>query len=273
MAETLDISIPANLDDLPSVRALLTGAIPGAITGMVREKMSGHVDSGAALAGWEPANALQYPYRGDDHVLGVINPTPQAQWLEEGRGGFHLASRWGRRGGRWKVGKGGRLYAHVPFRVRTPVGAPGDGAVSSRRRLGAAMPVDVYARAKGLPHKGRLTGFGDTYKQGKSYDYYRRAFEAFPQELDDVRGYEWAASQFEGMFRTTATTPAGGRHTAYMTIRTITPNSPGWYIPPTPAHGFLKETMTELAPRLQQLVEQAAERDTAAALADAAKEL
>lgn len=294
------VRIPLPEGESPKVRAVLAGPVAEAIVSRLRHKYQEHSDTGAAMAGWEPGNSIRYPYLGDQDTLAIINTQPQAYWIEEGRAGFHLASRWGARGGQWKISKDGELYAHVPFRVPTPL----DGGVkrsssSKRRRLGVAMPRAVYEMAKQLQTgrktlkksrsladaypgvslatggagNDRLVGFGDTHKRGVSYDYYRGVFGDLPSELDDVVGYEWKASQFEGMFRDTAATPGGGRHTEYMTIRTITPKSKGWYIPPTKPHRYVEEVMRELGPMIDRLVADAAAQDAAANLAQATEGL
>lgn len=113
----------------------------------------------------------------------------------------------------------------------------------------------------------RLTGFGMLHKRAASYDYYRQIFDSFPEELEEFKGYEWESSQFEGMFRNTEPTPGGGRHTEYMTIRTIKPNSPGWYIPPMEAHNYLADAMRELQPLVERILMGAAEKDAAVAVA------
>ena len=54
-----------------------------------------------------------------------------------------------------------------------------------------------------------------------------------------------------------------------MTVRTITPDSPGWYIPPMPAHNITGQALDAVEPEVQELLDQAAAIDAEAALADA----
>lgn len=275
----------------PALTAALAGAVPGAVVFVWRELAKQHNASGQYAAALTSQDALQYPYLNDPLAVAVVNTAPHAEYVENGRAGFHLATRWGSRGGKWKVGRNGNLYAHVPFRVPTPIGdavkvvhLPGlsarfqgpRGLSSKAGRLGAAMPESVYARALKLRHyattRDRLTGLGDEYKQSKSYRYYEAAFGPMPESLEGEDGYTWQASQFEGMFRTTGSTAAGGHHTEYMTIRTITPDSPGWFVPPSPALRLAERALEQSAANVRGIIEAAVAQDVQAALDAAVKE-
>lgn len=282
MAErTYIVDLPPGIPT-PHTAHALASVVPSVIVGSILEEAADHRDSGEYADGWGNQNSLQYPYLGDPLCTAVVNTLPHADWLEHGRAGFHLPSRWG---GKWKVNKDGELYAHIPFRIRTPFAikgvqhlpglaarhVPAQSSVwasASRSRVGAAMPEDVYGRAVALEHGERLQGFGDDYRRGVSYEYYRGLFGELPEALRGLRGYDWRASQFEGMFRATSPTPAGGRHTEYMTIRTITPHSEGWYIPPTPALHLAERGNDRAAPVVQQILDEAAAADCLAALLD-----
>jgi len=238
----------------------------------------GIVDQGGYLSALEAQEALQWPYLGDSSAAAVVNLAPQADWIEEGRAGFHLPSRWSR----WQMNAEGEPYAVVRFRIPTPFarggvqhtpglaarytqGRPG-GLSASRGRVGAAMPPEVYERARALGSGGRLGGFGELYKQSKSYEFYRQAFGEMPPELEGVTGYTWAASQFEGMVRQTSPTPQGGVHTEYATFRTIRPDSPGWYIPPSPPRRVAERALEEAASVVEELLAEAAAADALSAL-------
>ena len=41
----------------------------------------------------------------------------------------------------------------------------------------------------------------------------------------------WKGSKYQGLFRTEQATAGGGKQSTYSTIRTLTPDSPGWNIP------------------------------------------
>ena len=227
----------------------------------------GAVDTGAYLAALTPEKALRYPY-GDENAVAVVNTTPQAWWLEHGRAGFHLPSRWSH----WKVSKQGKLYARVPFRIRTPL-TDGGGASSSRARLGGTMPRAVYQQARALQFGGGSLSFGaNAYRQSKSYDYYRKVFGDFPEELRDVRGYTWKTGQYEGLFFAGMhATPGGGTQGMYYTIRTITPHSPGWYIPPTPARRFAERALDMTGQAIDEMLQGAAAADLEMAMLAAAQ--
>lgn len=227
--------------------------------------LADHTDQGAVVASLEAQGALQYPYLGDPAIVAVVSPLIQANILEEGAEGFHMPERWK---GAWKVTKDGRRFAVVPLRHRTPATAAG-GSTTGRRR--AAMPPLVYALARQLQDGERLVGFGDLYKQSKSYTYYRAAGMNVPDHLPAA--YTWKSSPYEGMQRETRPTPRGGRHTAYTTFRTMMEDSPGWYIPPRPGHHLAAQALERAAARVQDLLDTAAAADASAALADATREL
>lgn len=253
-------------DDVPSpsVQELLATTVPDLIIAAWHEAAADHVDSGAYLAALALEQSLRYPYLNDPMAVAVVNTTPQAAWLEDGRAGFHLAARWGARKGRWKIGKDGKRYAHVAFRVRTP-GSKGGGMSTSRARF--TMPKRVQQMARTLGPGQRLTGFGDLWKQSKSYNYYRGAGM---QGTPAAAGYTWASSPFEGMMQSgMRNTPGGGTQSEYTTIRTITPDSPGWYLPPTPAYHFSERALQRALPEITRVLEAAAAQDAMAAVLDA----
>jgi hypothetical protein len=275
----------------PALRAAIAAA-PDLIRDAWLAAGAPHNDQGGYLAALNEQGALQYPYLGNPLTFAVVNPTPQAAWIEEGRMGFHLPAHWGRGTGKWKIGKSGRRYAHVVFRHRTPVQAAG-GSTPGRRRM--AMPAQIASLASQLVDGARLsmaavsealeTGRsvprrmrpgaplgGDLFKQGKSYDYYR---ELFPGSVPDYlpSGYDWASSPFEGLRHRIKPTPEGGFQSTYDTVRTITPDSEGFFIPPSPAYRVAARALDEAAPAIQRLLDAAAEADAAQAIVDATRGL
>lgn len=228
--------------------------------------LADHTDQGDAVRSLMAQGALQYPYLGDPAEVAVVGTVLQLNVLEEGAEGFHLPERWR---GAWKTKKDGRRYAVIPFRHRTPATEAG-GSTSGRRR--ATMPSLVAALAAGLQEGDRLIGFGDQYKQSKSYTYYRAGGMDVPEALG--ASYTWASSPYEGMIHSSRPTPGGGSQTeGYTTFRTMMEDSAGWYMPPRPGYHLAAQALERAAGRIQDLLDTAAAVDAAAALADAAKEL
>lgn len=234
------------------------------------EFASGHSQSGEYLRLLMSPDALVYPYQGDVMAIAVVNPSRQADWLEEGRAGFHLPEHWGRGTGQWKTTKEGRRYAVVPFRHRTPIRDAGGYTPGRQRQV---MPSEIYSMARKLEDGERLGGFGDLYKQSKSYTYYRQIFGANSPAARLGHGYTWASSRYEGLTRRTRETKGGGRHTEYMTWRVITPESTGWYIPPTPAYHYSQRALEQAGPAIQALLDAAAAADLATAVLNATQAL
>ncbi len=270
MAErTFYVNLPPELMG-PAVRQAMVDA-GQIIIAAWREAAADHVATGDYLARLTMAEALRYPYMSDLNAVAVVNTAKYAYWLEEGRAGFHLAAHWSK----WKVSKKGTLYARVPFRIDTPI-AKGGGVSTTRMRQ--AMPQAVYSwsmhrnrfpwnkPAVELGLRERQFGHGERYKASKSYHYFRQLFE-MPPTLAGVEGYTWKASKYENMFRVgPARTPGGGTQGEYMTIRTITPESKGWLIPPSPGHHFAERALAQAAPAIDQLIQQAAAQELANAI-------
>lgn len=249
---------------MPAVQQALVGDVPNLLMAAWRELAADHADTGDYLRQLTAQDALRYPYMGDPYSTGVVNTARYAEVLEYGHAGFHLPTHWN---ATWEISKEGRPYRHIPFSHDTPV-APGGGASTGRlRRL---MPRSVYAQARGLQPGQRLTGFGDLHKQSKSYNYYRQVFEKFPAHLRSMPGYTWKSSPFEGMFvGTMQRTEAAPRHAKYVTIRTITMDSTGWYIPPARANLFATRALDRAAAGIQRILDQAAAADLEVAMLNA----
>lgn len=258
----------------PTVLHVLGELVPLKVLGQWREVAQTHVATGNYLSLLTPADAIRYPFADDAWAAAVVNTAEYAEVLESGHAGFHLPERWG---GEWYVSKAGRRYRFIPFRHNVPL-QRGGGATTLRGRR--VMPKDIYAAARQLPNRGRLTELGDYGKQSKSYRYYQQAHEAFPEDLvtraleqEGQPGYTWRASPWEGMRRTVAPTPGGGHHNQYMTWRTITADSVGWYIPPHSGYGFAQRALDGAAPEIQQLLDEAAATDIAAQAAATVEDL
>ncbi len=220
-------------------------------------------------------------------IVAVTNTAPHASLVEEGHSAYHLPDKinWGRMNGRIKRTKDGRPYLHIPFRH----GAYADEGKRESQGLTTAtikamMPNEVYQKAKRLTFTQRL-GVGpvrtptgqwvaaDRYKWGTRLDrsgtrpvFIMGGGEAAHEEHRGARQVgrdgngapmvnpEWGSSKFHGMFKT-----GSKGHAQYMTIRTITPNSPGWNIPARQGLYIAARVgrMAAASPQLRELVQEA----------------
>lgn len=215
-------------------------------------------------------------------VVLLRNTAPHAAVVEDGHSAFHLPSRinWSRTDGRIKRGPGGP-HLHIPFTHTAPT-SPGGGATkhAARRQL----PPEVYGEAKKLRRRLRTnqgpirssTGqfmAADRYKWGPGSGKAKRMERGHvstglrvsssgvaveerrsarqvgrtPGRRADGGGKprvnpEWGSSRYEGLFKS-----GPPRHTQYMTVRTITPNSAGWHIPARAGLGIVRAVASELA--------------------------
>lgn len=202
-------------------------------------------------------------------VVAVVNTSPHAQFVEEGHAAFSLAQRinWSSTSGRIKRGRNGP-YLHIPFRHgahQSESKLQASGATYAMRR--SMMPADVYREAKALSatirqnigpiYRGSTSrGRGGTahsglqFQQADRYTWGQRlhrdtapgirvgrngvASDEHRTARTVARGLTnpaWRNNKYDNLFRTAQPTAAGGEQSRFMTIRTITPNSPGWNIP------------------------------------------
>lgn len=200
-------------------------------------------------------------------IVEVVNTARHASIVEEGHAAFHLPDKidWSNSSGRIKRTKDGRAYIHVPFRSRAYADAETrESQGLTVATIKAMMPEQIYAKAKRLSYTQKL-GVGpirspsgqwvaaDRYKWGGRVDRSgsRPMFimggpgvgAGGPGEpgYEEHRGARligrdgngaplinpaWGSSKYHGLFK------AGSKgHSQYMTIRTVTPDSPGWNIP------------------------------------------
>lgn len=269
MEQVFPIDLPPGAA-APHLREALGSTVPQIVLAECLQLASGHVASGDYLAKFSVEGAIRYPYKGDPDAVAVVNTSAHASFVEEGHEGFHLPSRIRH----WKIGKHGQRYLHIMFRHYTP-GDAGGGITQRARQM---MPEEVYARAEKLRPRQRLlmpTGRG-SYRQSKSYDFYRKAFGGLPTELETLlkhspqpHGYTWKASPYAGMKKVGRATPKGGGHTRYITFRTITPDSTGWYIPPSPGLHIMQRAIQNTAPDIWAVIDAAVAADLAQLAADA----
>lgn len=254
--------------DAPNLRRALSSEVAELVLQAWRALAQSSTDRGDYVAALTLQSALRYPYMENPDSVGVVNTARHATWVDEGRAGFHLPSRWGAGSGRWQFGKDGKRFARVPFRLSSPVSDAG-GSTPSRRRQ--AMPHRVYSFARQLRPGDRLSWPSNEYRLSRHYGLMSRQGLNVPKRLVDVGGYTWKASQFSGAFvASNQVTQNQPRHSKYMTIRTITPDSPGWYIPPKAGQHYAERALTHVASDIERILDNAAAADLAAALEVAA---
>lgn len=202
-------------------------------------------------------------------TVAITNTAKNAAIVEDGHAAFHLPSKidWAASGGSIKRGTHGP-YLHIPFRhgaFKAQGGRDDAGSTLGARK--GMMPKEIYAQARQLqrreatrqgPIHGRDGSFlaADRYRwTGLARKQRRLRHQARVGELhasstgsvsEPRRGPRggnpaWQGSKFGGMMKTG---PAG--HSSFLTIRTITPNSPGWNIPAQPGYGIAKRLAADL---------------------------
>ncbi len=226
-----------------------------------------------------------------DIELSMTNNAKHASIVEDGHQAFHLPSRINWSGGKVKQGKHGP-YLHIPFRHTAHV-SPEEAIAKgyTRSAMSRMMPSDVYAAARKLKSTARQnvgpvrSGTGqfmafDRYNWGGrlhrgdvgtglrgvdgSLHRERRGETTIrpgsmrPGGRAAIVNPEWQASKFEGVFKAGG---GRGRHSQYMTIRTITPNSKGWNIPAQVGRGVVRQVAANLSsdPYLNELLRAAIE--------------
>lgn len=197
----------------------------------------------------------------------IVNTSKHAAIVEDGHAAFHLPSqiRWGS-APRVKQGKNGP-YLHIPFRHYTPTEAGKNGA--TRLAIRNQMPTAIYRQARTLRRKENANE-GPIREGGKfvAADRYRwlgtkgsrrlthhvdpgihvgpegeavRARRGEQHIAGRIQGRQvvnpaWQSSKFHGMIKT-----GPPKHTRYLTVRTITPDSVGWNIPARAGKGIARK--------------------------------
>jgi len=228
----------------------------------------------------------------------VTNTCPHAKIVEDGHRAFHLPSRirWFDPSLNVKHGKKGP-YLHIPFRHYTSTEAgnekggtntavrqqmPDDvyrKAIRLRRRVAVSGPVygpGTYTAPNGSLHSGMLFRQAHLYQwRGSSRARKRLSHGSDTPQITvgpdgtavesqrSARGVAgakgatnpaWGGSKYDGLMKTG---PSG--HTRYLTVRTITPTSPGWWIPARHGRGIRRQVLLVLqygegARQLQDLI-------------------
>lgn len=201
-------------------------------------------EQAAYLRGLTSRDSVLHPYQGDPlHAL-VQNVNPDATRLEYGAPAYHLPSviRWAQSRSA-RRSKRGRWYLVVPFTHGTP------GTRSN------PMPSSVYRVARRLQPGQRVTAgptAGRAVHAGGMQPY-------APRYVRNIRlGYEHV-SPHEAMVRR----PGKGRSSSYLTFRTMTSDSSGWWIPPKQGAHILDEVRREVMPEIQAMIETGLRQDLA----------
>lgn len=279
------------------IRAVLAAQVPDVIVGEWQRVAQAHRATGQYAA--DVSFQRVYPYGGSELACAVLNVSPHAEVLERGHGGYHLPSviDWGAAEGRGtaKRTKEGRRYLTIAFRHYTSGSAAG-GISSARAR--AMMPTTVSRAARTLhgltePRPGRdpialrsdreraeaaraavaLRAAGTRLSRpyellaqmfpnagGRGPSYFDMAQRARHEEGQP--GYTWRSRTYEGLRPRVQTNPATGRtSSAYQTLRTLTEDSTGWFVPPMPGRAIAARTVAAVTPIVRTLVADAARED------------
>jgi len=199
------------------------------------------------IAGLTMPRSLESPVGGDAWQARVHNLAPMAPRLEYGFAAYHLPARirWAQARGA-RRNKAGRWYLRVPFEHATP----------SAQRPG--LPQGVYRVARRLQRGEYLTA-GPT--QGRAV-HAPGLVPYVPRFARNVRpGYVHAAL-YEGLRRV----PGRGRGSRYLTFRTLTQDSTGWWIPGRQGVQLARQTARDTAPAVRALIEAGIQQDLAAML-------
>ena len=204
----------------------------------------------AYVGGLTTPQSLVHPLNGDPLQAMVVNVAPEATWVEQGRPAVHLPSviNWSRSRAA-RRSKAGRYYLIIPFR-HTAARRQSQGGQLRAAVQRQMMPWAVYRRARRLQPGERLPS-GTPGMQ-----------PYVPRYARNVRpGFQHAERQ-AGMIRTSGT----GRGSTYLTFRTMTPDSPGWWLPPQPGIHLAPQVQQATAAQVQALVAEGVRRDVEAAL-------
>jgi hypothetical protein len=210
-------------------------------------------EQAAYSAGLSDPRSVIHPYGGDPLAARVVNVAPTAERLELGFPAYHLPERihWGEVG---QMSAKGRYYLVIPFTHGAYRGHKGPVATQAR-----AMPPSVYRVARTLTQRQHLTA-GPSRGAGV----HAPGMQAYvPQYSRNVRpGYAHAARQ-ERMVRR----PGRARgQSQYLTFRTMTEDSPGWWIPPKPGAHLIGRAERETAAAVQAMIGEGVRADIATLL-------
>jgi hypothetical protein len=216
-------------------------------------------DRATYVAGLTSAQSLVHPLGGDPLKATVINTAEDAPRIEHGFAAYHLPSRidWGAARSA-RLSRAGRYYMAIPFRhAATRYGRQrGELRPAMRRQM---LTERVYRLAQHLRPEQHLTA-GRARGRGvhaPGLTPYRPAFAR------NVRpGYAHAARE-ERLVRRPG---RSARQSQYLTFRTMTADSPGWWIPGKPGVELARQAQRDTAPAVRAMIEAGVRADIVAAL-------
>jgi hypothetical protein len=196
----------------------------------------------AYISGLQGPDSVSISETGSSMQVTLRNTHPTASRIEEGFATYHLPERID-----WK----GRAYIIVPFRhYSAQRGSRAALSSPTARRL--ALPRPLYTLASRLQPGQYLTA-GPTHGRAVHAPGLTPYVPAFPR---NVRPGYTHVSQYERLQRV-----GRGSQTRFLTFRTITPTSPGWWIPGKSGQHLAARTVREVTPQVQQLLTDAARAD------------
>lgn len=255
--------------NFPHIEAVLQGPIPDLVQAQWVALAGEHADTG--FYGSALAFERLYPFEGSRTAVAVINSAPYAAVLEEGHAGFHLASKidWSAAVARGtaKVTKSGKRFLRIPFQHGSPVTATGGASTS---RLRNAMTRAEYREARALFSedeerrklaRARLREAGTWMSRAYSLPSVPPALRAKAEASESQPGYTWRARSLEGLTRKEHVGAGGVKSSTYLTFRTLTEDSAGWFVPPFAGYRYAERTVDLVREQVRDLVEQAARAD------------
>jgi hypothetical protein len=216
-------------------------------------------DKQAYIAGLSTPESVVHPLDGDPLRASVTNHAPEAPRLEHGFASYHLPDRinWATARGA-KPSKKGRWYLVIPFRhVAARYGKQiAELRPAMRRQM---LTERVYRIAQRLRPEQHLTA-GPTRDRGvhaPGLVPYRPAFAR------NIRQEYTHAAREERLVRRPG---RSARQSQYLTFRTMTSDSPGWWIPGKKGVELAKQAQRDTAPAVRAMLEAGVRADVVAAL-------
>ena len=178
----------------------------------------------------------------------ITNVSSVARRIETGHPAYHLPSRIN-----WAEvrSKSGKSFLIIPFRhYSAQRGSRAQASSPAARR--AAMPRPIYNVASRL-QRGQYLTAGETRGRAVHAPGLTPYVPAYPRNVRP--GYQ-QASIYEGMQRR-----GRGTATRYLTFRTMTERSSGWWVPSKAPQPIAVQTVREIAPAVFRLLTAAAQAD------------
>jgi hypothetical protein len=206
-------------------------------------------------AGLQTPQSLVHPLAGNALQAMVVNVAPQARRLEYGTPSYHLPERinWASARGAKRT-RAGQWYMVIPFTHAAYRGRRGVSTAFQARMMASA----VYQVARRL-RPGQYITAGPTRRGGVHVPGLR---PYVPRYARNIRpGYTHAARE-ERLVRRAG---RGRGQSTYLTFRTMTQDSPGWWIPARPGVDLARQVQRDTAPAVRAIMEAGIRQDIAAA--------